>query len=87
MIVIAMAYGKEPLLRIPTGSTKRVMYLRNPQHVKDGEPEPMSGVGFPLWAVFQYDSGLFESLKRAWGAGQTTELLRLWDCAMPLARV
>ena len=52
MLVIAKAYGNNPVARIVTGCNRRVIYLRNPDCLGGEEPKPMSGVGFPAWAVF-----------------------------------
>jgi hypothetical protein len=89
MRAIARAYGDEPLDRIVTGASGRVVYLINPSSVGATKPEPLSGVGFPRWAVFEYDSQLLESLIAAWDAGNNETLQKLWSEAraydMPLS--
>jgi hypothetical protein len=83
MLVIAKGYGDIPLERVVTGTTQRVVYLRNPSARDAKNPPPMSGVGFPRWAVFQHDSALFESMAEAWRAGDQESLSHLWESAQP----
>ena len=78
MRVIARAYGDEPLQRVVTGECGKLVYLLNPSVADaNGAPE-MSGVGFPLSAVYRFDLPTFESLCLAWRSGNKQELRAAW---------
>lgn len=83
MHVIAMAYGGEPLDRIVTGTHGNVVYVLNPSVASAKDVTPLSGVGFPQWAVFRHDGNLLDSLSAAWSAGDAVNLKRLWAKATP----
>ena len=83
MRVIAKAYKDKPLDRVVTGESGKVIYLRNPSAFGSTNPPPLSGVGFPRWAVFEHDDRLFESLDAAWTAGDREALIDLWKQATP----
>ena len=83
MRVIAKAYGDRPLDRVAVGWDKKVAYIAA-QSVADAMADgELGGVGFPKECVFLFDPSLFESLQRAWQAGDVGELRRLWSQAEP----
>jgi hypothetical protein len=83
MRVIAKAYGDEPLDRTTSGEGAGVVFLVNPD-MNRSDSYSESGVGFPRSCVYQFDSALLESLRRAWADEDHTELGRLWNKATPL---
>lgn len=84
MLVIARAYGDEPLVRVLTGCRSGLAYVINPDLAADGKPAEFSGVGFPDDSVFQYEPSLAESLSSAWVRGDCVSLARFWREASPL---
>lgn len=84
MLVIARAYGGEPLQRVATGATDALTYILHPSIASAVGAKPFSGVGFPNRDVFQFDLGVFESLCRAWQAGDSNQLDRAWGHATPI---
>lgn len=81
MLVIARAYGGEPLQRVLTGQTETLAYVLHPSVASAVGIKPFSGVGFPASDVFQFDLNLFDSLCGAWQAGDHEQLDRAWKCA------
>lgn len=81
MHVIARAYGDEPLQRVVTGACGKLIYLLNPSVVSAQGSRPLSGVGFPSSAVYEFDLATFESLCRAWRSGDDGELQQAWQAA------
>lgn len=84
MLVIAKAYGDEPLERIAASRSKKLTYLVNPSAPDAKALTEVSGVGFPNRSVFQYDPELMEKLRAAWELGDEEELMNLWEDAQPL---
>lgn len=84
MLVIARAYGGEPLQRVATGHTDTLTYILHPSVADAVGTKPFSGVGFPNGDVFEFESNVFESLNRAWEAGNVGELSRVWAMATPI---
>lgn len=81
MRVLAMAYGGQPLERLPVGRAKGVIYLST---ANSTESFLSHGVGFPNNCVFEFDRSLFESLHEAWLSHDAEDLERLWASATPL---
>ena len=81
MIVIARAYGGEPLQRVLTGQVGTLAYVLHPSVASAVGIKPFSGVGFPIGDVFEFDPGLFDSLCTAWQTGDHDQLNRAWDRA------
>lgn len=79
MLVIARAYGDEPLRRIATGKIRGLTYVVNPQIVESSGIEPLSGVGFPDAAIFPFHNALYRKLRSAWDEGRFAELSALWE--------
>lgn len=85
--VIAKAYGDEPLCRVVVGTKKGLVYLLNPSSISSQFANRFSGVGFPRESVFAYRKALFDSLSRAYKAGDSDELARLWSTAAPFRNI
>lgn len=81
MLVIAKAYGGEPLRRIATGHQRGLTYVVNPHVVENSDVEPLSGVGFPDSAVFRFDDNLYGEMRTAWDEGRISYLNGLWERA------
>ena len=83
MRVLAKAYGNQPLDRVAVGSARKVIYIAAKSVARSMESGAPGGVGFPRDCVFQFDDGLFDSLKAAWEAKDERELGSLWGRAIP----
>jgi len=83
MRVIAKAYGGEPLDRTTSGEGDGVVFIVNPD-INRSENLSESGVGFPRWCVYEFDSALFESLREVFGRGDMAALEMLWSKAEPI---
>ncbi len=84
MLVIAKAYGDEPLVRLLTGCQSGLVYVINPALAEDRDIVEFSGVGFPEDSVFQHSPDVADLLSRAWADGDLAALSRYWAEATPL---
>ena len=84
MLVIAKAYGDEPLVRVLTGCQSGLAYVLNPDGIDQTDVVEFSGVGFPQGAVFKHDPELADSLAVAWRNGDAQAIATLWSRATPL---
>jgi hypothetical protein len=84
MRVIAMAYKGRPLDRAVVSETASLAYVSQISDPSSTEVAANDGVGFPKKFVFRFDAALFESLERAWTAGDTESLGALWERARPI---
>jgi hypothetical protein len=85
MRVIAKAYGDRPLDREVISVGDKLAYVINLSVSDSAFGESRSGVGFPKDCLFQYDSGLFDSLQGAWAGGDRQGLEAQWARAAPIA--
>lgn len=84
MLCIAKAYGSEPLRRVVTGTAHRLVYVLNPESEDAKNSNSEAGVGFPVDAVFRFDTELFPRLRQAFDSGDQATLWALWQTAQPL---
>lgn len=71
-VVIARAYGGEPLRRIAVRMGRGCIYLVNPaslEAVRLGESSP---IGFPESDVFYFNSDTYEKLCAEWASARVT---------------
>ncbi|TGQ71512.1 hypothetical protein EN829_003820 [Mesorhizobium sp. M00.F.Ca.ET.186.01.1.1] len=81
--VIAMTYGKTPVLRSVVEFGERVIYLALPGQEFEREVPPVS-VGFPNEFVFEHDERLFADLEKAARDSDQSALDSLWKSARPI---
>lgn len=67
-LVIARAYGGEPIKRVAMGVGPRVVYLANPDRVAAVESGTSAPVGFPEEDVFQFEENIYRRLTAQWAA-------------------
>jgi len=83
MRVIARGYGGEPLDREVASTACDKLYLVNPSALDADDDIASVGVGFPVCAVFQYESALLAGLQSAYARGDALGLAALWRKAQP----
>jgi hypothetical protein len=81
-IVIARAYGGEPLRRFALKSGKYCVYLANPENLASVESGDSSPVGFPNEDVFLFDSMAYDDLVSEWTSQSATNP-RSWQRLKP----
>lgn len=73
IIVIARAYGGQPLRRFAVGVGKSCVYLANPESLSSLESGDTTPVGFPLEDVFAFDSMAYVTLSAEWAEQSKTK--------------
>jgi hypothetical protein len=81
MLVIARAYGNQPLKRVVTGTRKKLVYLLNPMVASSVGITPLAGVGFPKDAIYEFDAADFAALTESW-EGVMQKRLRQRGCPL-----
>ena len=81
--VIAMTYGRIPVVRSIVNFGERVIYLALPGQELDADVGPVC-VGFPSEFVFEHDERLFADLEKAARDSDQSALDSLWKSARPL---
>jgi len=84
MYCITRAFEGEPLARQLVGRERWVGYVVKPSLNDAVNTDPLSGVGFPLSDLFEYDAALMDELAAAFGAGDSLRLDAIWGRAKPL---
>lgn len=80
--VLARAYRDEPLRRIAIETGELVVYLANPEYLKEVEAGESDPVGYPREDVFEFDADLYRRLREQWEhEGRTDDIL--WRSARP----
>lgn len=85
MLVIARGYGERPYVREFVRRDGKAVVVANPDCDDSVRATLAEGVGFPANCVFEFDTGLSDSLAKAWSAGDQATLARLWSAARLLA--
>lgn len=85
MLVIAQGYAARPYVREFVRKEGQAVIVANPDCDDSVRATLAEGVGFPANCVFEFDSGLSDSLSRAWSAGDQATLDRLWSGARLLS--
>ncbi len=84
--VLARAYRSEPLRRIAIETGEQVVYLANPEYLREIEAGESDPVGYPKEDVFEFDADLYRQLLDQWEReGRTDDAL--WRAARPVAPV
>jgi hypothetical protein len=78
-----MYYGGRPEERVAVGKGAGLTYIVNPSLAGADEMVAIRAVGFPMEAVFEYESDLFGQLVAAF-AEKAGDLSTLWEAAHPL---
>lgn len=84
MLVLARAYGSEPLVRRVVGGERSLVYLVDPSAVVATGQASSSGVGFPVVDVFECDDALGSALRAAYDSGRSDDLMTEWARARPV---
>jgi hypothetical protein len=81
-LVLARAYGGEPLRRFVIQTTDRAVFLVNPDFLAAVEAGERGPAGFPIEDVFEFDAELYARLRVQWEReGRTDDAL--WRSAQP----
>lgn len=82
--VIARAYAGEPLDRLAVGVGHGLIYIINP--VLDGTDREAAlwSIGFPEYAVYEFDEATYERILAAYLSPDRRGLMDLWKTARPL---
>jgi hypothetical protein len=72
-IVIARAWGGEPIRRVALEQGKDVVYLANPDRIEAIRAGESAPVGFPREDVFEFDEGVFSTLVDQWASQRATD--------------
>jgi hypothetical protein len=72
-VVVAMAFGGEPLRRMFIEAGERVFYLANPERIAAVEAGETDSIGFPQEDVFEFDEGAFAALAEQWARQRATD--------------
>jgi hypothetical protein len=65
-IVIARAYGGEPICRVAVRSGNGLVYLANPAYIGEVDSGASWPVGFPAEDVFTYEDQIFKAMISRW---------------------
>ena len=81
-VVLARAYGGEPLQRVVVGRGPRTVHIANPDYleaIREGQSSP---VGFPEDDIFVFSSKAYETLCEQWQRNGVTDQ-KVWDGLLP----
>jgi hypothetical protein len=76
-VVIARAFGGEPLKRVAVGETRGSIYIANPLAIKAVEEGRSNAIGFPAEDVYVFDESIFCALEMEWRESNRTSVA-LW---------
>lgn len=84
MRVIAIACDGEPLDRTCVDLTGKLAYVVNSSTGNANRISEKSGVGFPRWSVFKFDSGIWDQLSSAYAHQNAADLASLKEVLEPI---
>lgn len=82
--VLARAYADEPLDRIAVGVGYGLVYIINPARTGTDREVAMWSIGFPQYAVYEFDERTYDKILAAYRSPEQRDLADLWKLAKPL---